>query len=180
MPEIWLRKIFPATVFVETDLADKLVRVTKTKQELNDLDDDSADIFWSNIIERYCIKPASVPAVDNLCLAQFAAYYNMDYRKENIETINAQPEVLTDDITEIQHSNSNSSDSFYLPKKISLMNNNKTKKCRKTKLLSDIIDQIKENNLNCFSIIYLCYITRGGMNLTSLEVIIHMCQNSME
>ena len=74
----------------------------------------------------------------------------MDYRKENIETINAQPEVLTDDITEIQHSNSNSSDSFYLPKKISLMNNNKTKKCRKTKLLSDIIDQIKENNLNCF------------------------------
>ena len=57
----------------------------------------------------------------------------MNYRKENIETINAQPEVLTDDITEIQHSNSNSSDSFYLPKKISLMNNNKTKKCRKIK-----------------------------------------------
>ena len=45
MPEIWLRKIFPATVFVETDLADKLVRVTKKKQELNDLDDDNADIF---------------------------------------------------------------------------------------------------------------------------------------
>ena len=98
----------------------------------------------------------------------------MDYRKENIETINAQPEVLTNDITEIQHSNSNSSDSFYLSKKISLMNNNKTKKCRKIKAVIRYIDQIKENNLNCFSIIYLCYISHGGMNLTSLEVIIHV------
>ena len=174
MLEIWLRKIFPATVFVETDLADKLVRFTKTKQELNDLDDDSADIFWSNIIERYCIKPASVPDVDNLCLAQFAAYYNMDYRKENIETINAQPEVLTDDIIEIQHSNSNSSDSSYLPKRYHWWIIMKLWNVEKSKLLSDIIDQIKENNLNCFSVIYLCYISHGGMNLTSLEVIIHV------
>ena len=76
---------------------------------------------------------ATVPAVDNLCLAQFAAYYYKDYRKENSETIDAQPEVLTDDIIEIQHNNSNSSDSLYLPKKISLMNTSETMKCRKVK-----------------------------------------------
>ena len=41
--------------------------------------------------------------------------------------------MLTDDTIEIQHSNSNSSDSSYLPKKISLMNTNETMKCRKVK-----------------------------------------------
>ena len=29
MPELWLRKIIPATVFVSTDLPDKRVRVEK-------------------------------------------------------------------------------------------------------------------------------------------------------
>ena len=56
-------------------LANKRVRVAKTKQELDELDDESTDIFKFNIIERYCIRPASIPAVDNLSLAQFAAYY---------------------------------------------------------------------------------------------------------
>ena len=52
MPELWLRKIFPATVFISTDLPDKRKRVTKTKRELDDLDDESTEIFKSNIIER--------------------------------------------------------------------------------------------------------------------------------
>lgn len=74
IPELWLRKIFPATVFISTALPDKCIRVTKTKKKLDDLDDESTEIFKSNIIERYTIRPASIPAVNNLCLAQFAAY----------------------------------------------------------------------------------------------------------
>jgi dipeptidase len=53
MPELWLRKIFPGTVFVSTDLPDKRVRVAKSQQELDELDDESTDIFKSNIIQRY-------------------------------------------------------------------------------------------------------------------------------
>lgn len=87
MPELWLRKIFPATVFVNTDLVDKQVQNTKTKQELNDLDDESTDIFKSNIFKRYCIRPASIPAVDNLFLAQFAAYYYKDYRRKTVKVL---------------------------------------------------------------------------------------------
>lgn len=114
MPELWLRKIFPSTVFVNTDLANKRARVAMMKQELNELDDKSTDIFKSSIIECYHIRPASIPALNNLCLAQFAAYYK-DYRKENSETIDAQPEVLTDDfLIDIQHSNSNSGDHICL------------------------------------------------------------------
>ena len=130
MPELWLRKIFPATVFISTDLAHKRVRVTKTKQELEDLDDESTDIFKCNIIERYSIRPTSIPSVDNLCLAQFAAHYYKDYRKENSETIDAQPEILTDDLLETQNTNSSETS---LPNKIRLMNTNETMKCRKVK-----------------------------------------------
>ena len=54
------RKIFPGTVFLSTDLPKKRVRVTKSKQELDDFDDDSTDIFKSNIIERYSLGPDSI------------------------------------------------------------------------------------------------------------------------
>jgi len=131
MPELWLRKIFPGTVFVSTDLPDKRIRVAKSKEELDDLDNDSTDIYKSNIIERYSIRPNSIPAVDNLCLGEFAAYYYKDYRKDNSETIDAQPEVLTDDIIEMQHLITN--DDKSLPSQIKLINTNEKMKCRKVK-----------------------------------------------
>lgn len=74
MPQLWLRKIFPATVFVSTDLPGKRERVTKSQQDLEELDDESTDIFKSNIIDRYSLRPFNIPAVNELCLAEFAAY----------------------------------------------------------------------------------------------------------
>ena len=71
MPELWLRKTFPCTVFVNTGLPEERCRVAKSKEEIEDLDDDSTDIFMSNIIERYSERPN---IVDQLCLAEFAAY----------------------------------------------------------------------------------------------------------
>lgn len=103
MPELSLRKIFPRTVFVNTDLPDK--RVAKTQQELDELDDESTVIFNSNIIERYKLRPTSIAAVNDLCLAEFAVYYYNEYKKKSCdEAGDAQPEVLTDDTIEIQHS----------------------------------------------------------------------------
>ena len=67
MPELWLRKIFPAAVFVSTDLPDKRVRIAKSQQELDELDDESTDVYKSNIIERYTRRPQSIPSVNNLC-----------------------------------------------------------------------------------------------------------------
>jgi len=75
MPELWLRKIFPKTVFVSTDLPEKRLRVAKSQQELDELDGDSTDIYKSNIIERYSIRPNIIPSLNNMCLAEFAAYY---------------------------------------------------------------------------------------------------------
>merc|ERR1711973_154381 len=112
MPELWLRKIFPGTLFVSTDLPDK-----------------STDIYKSNIIERYSNRPIYIPAVNKLCLAKFAAYYYKDYRKDSQETSDAQPEVLTDDVIELKHDSTD--DDSSLPNKIRLIRTNEVMKCRK-------------------------------------------------
>ena len=133
MPELWLRKVFPKTVFVSTDLPDKRVRVTKSQQELNELDDDSTDIYKSNIIERYSIRPDSNTTIDNMCLAEFAAYYYKEY-STNPTKNDAQPEILTDDLTELHvQSTTNTDVTTLLPPKIKLLNTNEVMKCRKTK-----------------------------------------------
>ena len=73
---------------MSADLVEKWVcLVTKTKQELSDLDDDSTDIFKSNIIEHYCNRPASVPAAGNICLAQFATYHIMTIEKKTLKLL---------------------------------------------------------------------------------------------
>lgn len=132
MPELWLRKIFPKTIFVNTNVPDKRVRFAKTEEELEELDDDSTDIFKSNIIERYSIRPASISAVNNLCLAEFAAYYYKEYKEKSCdETGDAQPEVLTDSAIENRHSKTDT-DSL-LRNKIKLMNTGESMKRRKVK-----------------------------------------------
>ncbi len=129
MPELWLRKIFPKTVFVSTDLPERRVRVTKTQNELDELDDDSTDIYKSNIIERYSLRPRGIPCVDKLCLARFAAYCYKDYRTDDADTKDSQPDVLNDELLESHHSNEHSENR--LPAKIKLLNKNEYMKCRK-------------------------------------------------
>ena len=52
--------------------------MTKTQNELDNLDDDSADNYKSNLIEWYSLRPISIPCAHNLCLAEFAAFYYKD------------------------------------------------------------------------------------------------------
>ena len=94
MPELWLRKIFPKTVFISTDLPENRVRFAKTQQKLDELDDDSTDIFKSNIIVRYSERPINIPVINEICLALFAARYFKDYKCDFDEVSDSQPEVL--------------------------------------------------------------------------------------
>lgn len=87
MPELWLRKIFPATVFVSTDLPDKRLIVTNSQQDLEELDDESTDIFKSNITERYTIRPLNIPAVDDLCLAEFLHIITKSIEKKTVKQL---------------------------------------------------------------------------------------------
>ncbi|CAB3998256.1 ATP-dependent DNA helicase PIF1 [Paramuricea clavata] len=124
MHKLWLRKIFPGTVFVNTNLPEKRVFVTKTKNELDKLDDDSTDIYKSNIIERYSLRPKAIPAVDKL-------FYYIDYRTDYAETNDSQPDVLNDNLLESH--NLTEDREQCLPPKIKLMNKNEYMKSRKVK-----------------------------------------------
>ena len=94
MPKLWLRKIFPRTIFVNTNVLDKRIHVAKSQEELDELDDDSTNIFKSNIIERYVIRPV-LAVINNLCLAKFAAHYYKDYKTDpDHETKDCQPVVF--------------------------------------------------------------------------------------
>ena len=130
MPELWLRKIFPKTVFVSTGFAKDRIRVAKTQQELDELDDDSIDIFKSNIIVRYSDRPKNIPIINNMCLALFSTNYYKDYKIYIDDVSDSQPEVLSDDIIECQNTENYSTE---LPDRIKLMSSKEVMKCRKVK-----------------------------------------------
>ncbi len=130
MPELWLRKIFPKTLFVSTDFAENRVRFAKKQQELDELDDDSTDIFKSNIIVRYSDRPKNIPVVNDMCLALFAAHYFKDYKIDFNEVSDSQPEVLSDDFIESQNIENHNTG---LPDRIKLVNSKEIMKCRKIK-----------------------------------------------
>ena len=99
------------------------------------MDDDSTDIFNSNIIERYCDRPdqnfmnGAFSEIENLCLAEFAAYYYKQYKTEEHRANDNQPEVFTDDLSENQHLENG----HRLPKKIKLMTTKEKMKCRRVR-----------------------------------------------
>ncbi len=153
MPELWLRKIFPKTVFVSTDLPERRVHVTKTQ---NELDDDSTNINKSNILERYSLRPRGIPCVDKLCLA---AYHYKDYRTDDADTKDSQPDVLNDELLESHHSNEHSEDR--LPAKIKLLNKNEYMKCRKVQAVIRYHTPNKTKEPELYFLICSCYIYHG-------------------
>ena len=123
LPELWLRQTFPGTVFINTDLPEKRIRTRKSNQQLSELENDSTEIYNSNIIERYSDRPdrgymnGSFSEVDHLCLE---AYYYKEYKPIEDEQNDNQPVISTDETLENQHSSTGS-----LPNKIPLMTKKK-------------------------------------------------------
>ena len=138
MPELWLRKTFPCTVFINTGLPEERCRVAKSQEEIEALDDDSTDIFMSNIIERYSDRPN---IVYQLCLAEFAAYYYKDYGRDPDELNDVQPNVLSDDFIESNHISNCES---VLPSTIKLNNGQETMKRRKAVIRFHTPSRVKE------------------------------------
>ena len=83
----------------------------------------------SNIIEQYSDRPN---IVDQLCLAEFAAYYYKDYKKDSDEFSDVQPNVLSDLVESNHISNC---ESVLPPLTIKLNNGQETMKRRKIKVV---------------------------------------------
>ena len=138
LPEPWLRKTFPASVFLNTNLLEERIRTRKADRQIADLDDNSTDIYNSNIIERYADRPnrrymaGAFLQVDNLCLAEFAAYYYKPYRERGTDENDNQPVVLTDGDLESQQSICCNKQ---LPTQITLMTRRETMRRRKVRAI---------------------------------------------
>ena len=98
--------------------------------------------------------------VDNLCLAEFAAYYYKHYKPIEDRQNDNQPVILTDQILENQHSSSQ-----IIPTKISLMTKEETMKCQKVKAVIRFHKPAKQQILKSTFIMCSCYILHGEKNL---------------
>ncbi|XP_017299882.1 uncharacterized protein LOC103510000 [Diaphorina citri] len=74
------RKVF----FINTSPIDERVVMLKNKSDLEKLDPDSDDVYMADIVKKYCKRSKKL---ENICLAEFAAYYhnirNIDERNDD-------------------------------------------------------------------------------------------------
>ena len=132
MPELWLRKCFPAIQFVNTNLPDERYRVFKSEEEIEELEEDSPNVFKRNMLDRYIERPNSTfkngkfSVFEGMCYAKFCANYELDTKKNCEDESDWQPKILNESVNSSNH---NSTD---LPKTVPLMGVTKEKlRCRK-------------------------------------------------
>jgi len=73
-----MRQLSRSVVFVNSDLPQNRTHILKSKAELDQLDKDSEDVFRDGLIEKYAARP---PALDRMCLAEFASLYKTCKKK---------------------------------------------------------------------------------------------------
>ena len=129
LPELWQRKCYPKSIFVNTNIPSKRIRMCKSEEEIEQMDPGSTDIFKRNMIERYIDRPdrtfckGRYAVVNNLCLAMFLAYYYLQFEQKDEN--DSQPTGLDEDFNTV------SPDFNSLPATLPLMSSKEKPKCRK-------------------------------------------------
>ena len=87
MPELWLRKSFPGKVFANSNLPENRYRMCLSKNEIDELAEDSCEVRKRNMIDRYLDRPNTAflggkyKMLDNFCYAKFLAHYYIYYQQ---------------------------------------------------------------------------------------------------
>ena len=76
MPELWLRKVFPGVLYVNSNIPEKRVRMMWSKKEIFELPERSRDIYKRNMVSRYLIRPHD-EMFDYLCYALLIKQYQL-------------------------------------------------------------------------------------------------------
>ena len=76
MPELWLRKVFPGVLYVNSNIREKRVRMMWSKKEIFELPERSRDIYKRNMVSRYLIRPHD-EMFDYLCYASLIKQYQL-------------------------------------------------------------------------------------------------------
>ena len=109
MPELWLRRTFPGVIFANSNLPENRFRICRSKEEIDELPEDSVDIFKGNMIDRYIYRPNSTfskgkySVLDNFCYAAFVAHYYLLPKNFNKSVNDSQPTVLQELSLETNH-----------------------------------------------------------------------------
>ena len=109
MQELWLSKTFPGVIFANSNLPENRFRICRSKEEIDELPEDSVDIFKRNMIDRYIDRPTSTfsngrySILDSFCYAEFVAHYYLLPKNSNNSVNDNQPTVLQELILEVNH-----------------------------------------------------------------------------
>ena len=71
--QLHIRKASRQIIFISTSPPDNRVELLKPIDDIENMDDDSEEIFISGLLKRYCKRPAKL---ENLTLADWAAWYD--------------------------------------------------------------------------------------------------------
>ena len=82
------------TVFINTSVPEKRVRLLKPASSLAQMNCDETDVFYKNMIDRY---ESRTDCLENLCLAEFAATYNSNSSSDDTEDLNVEDRQDVDD-----------------------------------------------------------------------------------
>ena len=102
LPELKLRRIFPAVYFFDTNLPEERVQVLLSENKLSKLPDDSPNIFKKSNIDLYVERPCvtfcneKYSALNDFCYAKFLAYSTLKNKSSN--SCEYQPDELDDNL----------------------------------------------------------------------------------
>ena len=68
LQELWLLKIFPGLIYVNTNIPEKHFRVMRSQKEISKLPDDSDNIFKMTMLERYLDRPEEKFYIDRIAI----------------------------------------------------------------------------------------------------------------
>ena len=81
LTELWLRKIFPDIIYVNTNIPEKDFRVLRSQNEISKYPDDSDNIFKMTMLGKYLDRPderfynGRIAIQNKLCYSEFLRFY---------------------------------------------------------------------------------------------------------
>ena len=121
--------MLPKVIFLNSNIPEKRYRVFKKKCQIDELPEDSTDIFQRNMLDRYLDLPdesfrnGMYRVISNVCFSEFLSLFYPKLRTTTDFENDYQPVILDDELLETHHKDSN------YPKEIPLMSSKEKLKC---------------------------------------------------
>ena len=106
LPELWLQKIFPKVIFLNSNMLEKWYRIFKKKCQVDELPEDSTEIFQHNMLDRHADRPDEsfkngiYKEIGNMCFSEFLSLFYPKSRTTGDLENDCYENILTDELLE--------------------------------------------------------------------------------